>query len=76
MGERKAWKTFQETVNIPFTFMYIEGFETAFEERFEYPLVLEKNGSVLKPILTKEELGKLKNVHELIRTLDAIITAV
>ena len=70
VNEKKAWKVFRTSFNIPMIFLHRDEFERAYKSKFgykfTYPVVLVESNNGLELLITTEELNALKNTSQLI----------
>ena len=70
VNEKKAWKVFRTSFNIPMTFLHRDEFERVYKSKFgykfTYPVVLVESNNGLELLITTEELNTLKNTSQLI----------
>jgi hypothetical protein len=74
VSEKRKWRDFRNNDGRNMCFLHKDEFEAEFEERYEYPVVLEKNSLVgeagmLSVIIDREKLNEIQNVDKLIRLL-------
>jgi hypothetical protein len=75
-GQRSAWKKFKARSTMEMEFMYIRGFEKEFNLRFEYPVILVKNGENIQQLMGKKDFQGIESVEELIEKLEVLIDQV
>lgn len=73
LGERRKWKTFRHRTKVNMTFHYIRQFELEFQEQYEYPVVLIREGEENTVFLFKEDLVHLESIDDLIDILESQI---
>jgi hypothetical protein len=74
VSEKRKWRDFRNNDGSNMCFLHKDEFEAEFEERYEYPVVLEQNSLVgeagmLSVIIDREKLNEIQNVDKLIRLL-------
>ena len=70
LGVRTAWKNFKKQSKVEMEFMYIRGFETQFNLRYDYPVILERKDDKFLLLIGKKELQEMESVEVLINELD------
>ena len=73
-GERKAWGEFVKTSNVDMTFYHIDEFEKRFEERFDYPVILEDDRGEINLLAGRRDIGEINDLNELIQIMSKIIS--
>ena len=68
--ERKAWKHFRESTSLNLMFLHKDEFETQFESRFSYPIVLRRE-ETLEVFISSEELNAMSSPGQLIELITA-----
>lgn len=66
--EFDQWKAFRKSVGVPMEFLHRDEFEHKYKTRFEYPVILKKNGET-QILLSKQEIDKLPDLDSLIEAL-------
>jgi hypothetical protein len=74
VSEKRKWREFRKNDGRNMRFLHKDEFEAEFEERYEYPVVLEQSTllgetGVLSVIIDRKKLSELQHVDELIRLL-------
>jgi len=64
-SENPEWKKFREQSKLEMDFLHRDEFEQKYGETREYPIVLEQKKS-LETVISKEQLGSLSSLNELI----------
>lgn len=72
-GERTAWKNFKQRTNRDMDFMYLRDFESTFNLRLDFPVIIERKGKEVEVIVTKSELKRMRSVEELIERLERFL---
>ncbi|NTU58341.1 MAG: GTPase [Chlorobiaceae bacterium] len=63
--EKEAWKEFRQSVGMPMEFLHRDEFESKYDLKFEYPVILKKNSNI-EILLTKGEIDTIADLDELI----------
>ncbi len=69
LNERDSWKTFRESVSDELVFLHRDEFEKQYDQKFDYPVVLRKEGEVLKVLLSNKAINEMGNTDRLIERL-------
>ena len=65
--ENTIWKSFREASDIDMAFFHIDEFEKAYPNtKFNYPVVLENERTILSEFLSSETLASIKTIEQLI----------
>jgi 5-methylcytosine-specific restriction endonuclease McrBC GTP-binding regulatory subunit McrB len=64
-SENRKWKEFRENTDIEMEFLHRDEFETKYEMKLDYPVIL-KGTDPLEIAIPKEQLDKFKSLDELI----------
>lgn len=73
INERKEWKEFRESSKHEMEFLHKDEFESKYNMKREYPIILKVNESnKMEEIIGTNELNKMKSVEELIKRLKEI----
>ncbi len=67
-SENQKWKEFRENTEIEMEFLHRDEFETKYEMKLEYPVVL-KGGDPLEIAIPKKQLNQYKSLDELINVV-------
>ena len=70
-SEKKAWSDFKANTKLELEFLHKDEFEKLYQQTYDYPVVLE-NSDPIRIIINSEELGKFKNVEELIKKIEEL----
>lgn len=64
VGARRKWIAFLDSLSVPVRVMYKNTFREAFQEDFEFPVILSYENSQLTRILDKKELEDINDLSE------------
>lgn len=67
---KSEWDSFKQSTSHDMEFLHKDEFESRYNERYEYPVILEMDGGI-KVLLSREEIELLGDVKELIADLNA-----
>ena len=70
-SEKKAWSDFKAKTKLEMEFLHKDEFEKQYGVACEYPVILEKSGS-LRTVIGPDEMGKFRNIEELIKRIEAL----
>ena len=68
VSEKKVWRRFRQLSNIEMEFLHIDEFEKAYQQTFQYPVVLQHHG-ILEIVLTPQQLDQIDTVETLMKTV-------
>ena len=68
VSEKKVWRCFRQLSNIEMEFLHIDEFENAYQQTFQYPVVLQHLG-ILEIVLTPQQLDQIDSVETLMETV-------
>jgi hypothetical protein len=68
-AERKEWKRFRESTSLDLLFLHRDEFETQFEQRFSYPIVLKQEEAELEVFVSTEQLNSVSDPAKLIELI-------
>lgn len=69
--ENPQWKNFRENSSIEMQFLHRDEFEKKYDRKYEYPVILKQSDS-LEVALTKETLGSLTSLENLIDAVEKL----
>lgn len=70
-SEKKAWSDFKASTKLEMEFLHKDEFEKQYGQAYEYPVILEKSDP-LRAVIGSEEIGKLRNVEQLIKRIEEL----
>ncbi|NTW11662.1 MAG: GTPase, partial [Chlorobiaceae bacterium] len=73
--EIEQWKRFRTSVGVPMEFLHRDEFEKKYERRFEYPVILNKNGE-FEILLSKKEIDSIPDLDALIAAITGHLTKI
>lgn len=73
LSEHKQWKKFRETSNTKMEFLHRDEFEKKYQQKFEYPIVLQEDDS-LSIAISKAKLNEIETLDELISEVECLST--
>lgn len=68
LGEKERWRVFRTSIGLPMEFFHRDEFEKRYDLRFDYPVILRKNGDI-EVLLSKERIDSITNLDDLIETV-------
>lgn len=75
--ERKVWKDFRQSSQLPMQFLYKDEYQKEYASKFghahTFPVVLGRTGSGLELVVSSKELSALETAEELIGLLKSRI---
>jgi hypothetical protein len=67
-SENQKWKEFRENTDIEMEFLHRDEFETKYEKKLDYPVIL-KGADPLEIAIPRDQLDKFKSLDELIKAV-------
>ncbi|WP_036476635.1 hypothetical protein [Myxosarcina sp. GI1] len=74
VSEHKQWKKFREESDTEMEFLHRDEFESKYDRKFDYPVILKQNEPEddLKVTISQAELSKIQTLDELILKVDQL----
>ena len=71
--ENPEWKSYREGADSDMEFLHRDEFEQIYNERMDYPVVLKENGT-LEVVISRDRLGSIGSLDELITEIEKLET--
>ena len=68
-SENKQWREFRDSSKTKMTFLHRDEFESEFDVKYEYPVVLTNTDDAIAVLLSADIINGFTNVSELIQEL-------